>query len=336
MNACSAGPARACFDRRAAGGVPVVAAIDAGPRQRKAAMAKPNTVFKEAYNGVLALLEAEAALPAETELAGRLGVSRTTVRAVLAALSAAGIIAWDRRAKAALRRPRPADYFPEGETDPTERIVERGVMRRILAGGLQAGDHIGEVELAREIGVGPSAVREFLIRFGRFGLIEKRRNSRWVLKGFTRGFALELAEVREMFELASARAFVRLPADHAAWTALAGIEAAHRALLSEIDVRPQGFAELDETFHRLIHQASANRFVMDFYDVIAMVFHYHYQWNKRDEAERNRVALLEHLDYIAALKGGDEAAVEAACRRHLASARATLLRSIPHVARSSA
>ena len=42
------------------------------------------------------------------------------------------------------------------------------------------------------------------IRFSRFGLIEKRPNSHWVLKGFTRDFALELTEVREMFELRSA------------------------------------------------------------------------------------------------------------------------------------
>ena len=297
-------------------------------------MVKPNTVFKETYNGILALLEAEASLPSESELAARLQVSRTTVRAVLAALAAAGIIAWDRRVKAALRQPRRADYFPEGETDPMARIVERGVMRRILAGGLAAGDHLVEVELAREIGVGPSAVREFLIRFSRFGLIEKRRNSRWVLKGFTRGFALELIEVREMFELKAAGAFVRLPPDHQAWAALAGIEAAHHDHLPVVDSRPQAFAELDEALHRLIHQASGNRFVMDFYDVIAMVFHYHYQWNKRDEAERNRVALGEHLDYIAALRSGDAAATEDACRRHLASARATLLGSIASSAAS--
>jgi DNA-binding GntR family transcriptional regulator len=41
---------------------------------------------------------------------------------------------------------------------------------------------INELELAREIGVGTSSVREFLIRFSRFGLIEKRPNSHWVLK----------------------------------------------------------------------------------------------------------------------------------------------------------
>ncbi len=216
-------------------------------------MAKPNTVFKEAYNGVLRLLEADAPLPGETELARRLGVSRTTVRTVLAALSAAGIVAWERRAKTALRRPLPADYFPEAETGPVQRVVERGVMRRILTGGLRPGDFLGEAELAREIGVGPSVVREFLIRFSRFGLIGKRRNRRWVLKGFTREFALELAEVREMFELKAAAAFVSLPREHRAWADLAAMEERHRALLSTATVPPQAFSALDEAFHRLVH-----------------------------------------------------------------------------------
>ena len=89
------------------------------------------------------------------------------------------------------------------------------------------------------------------------------------------------------------------------------------------------FSELDERFHRLVHGASLNRFIVDFYDVIAMVFHYHYQWNKAGERLRNEVALQEHLAYIAALKSRDPAKVYAACRRHLKSARDTLLASVP-------
>ena len=89
------------------------------------------------------------------------------------------------------------------------------------------------------------------------------------------------------------------------------------------------FSELDERFHRLIHRASLNRFIVDFYDVIAMIFHYHYQWNKAQERERNEVAVAEHLVYIAALKSRDLGKVDAACRKHLKSARHTLLTSIP-------
>ncbi len=57
-----------------------------------------------------------------------------------------------------------------------------------------------------------------------------------------------------------------------------------------------------------------------------MIFHYHYQWRKHDERQRNEVAIGEHLAYIDALVGRDIAAVDAVCRIHLASARETLIR----------
>ena len=58
-----------------------------------------------------------------------------------------------------------------------------------------------------------------------------------------------------------------------------------------------------------------------------MIFHYHYQWNKRDERQRNEVAIREHLTYIEALLSRNVAMVELACRAHLASAKETLMRS---------
>lgn len=292
-------------------------------------MSKQKNVYKEAYNRCLCLLEGSAALPSEPELGNALGVSRTTVRTILTGMQERGLIEWNKRSKVVLRAPEPGDYFPEEETDSLSQIIERSFMRRLLAGGAQAGLQINELELAREIGVGTTSVREFLIRFSRFGLIEKRRNSHWVLKGFTRAFALELTEIREIFELRSAHAFAALDKDDPIWATLDAMEAEHRALLAGIARRYMEFSELDERFHRLIHSAAANRFIADFYDVIAMIFHYHYQWNKADSRRRNEVAIGEHLDYIAALRSRNMARVEDACRRHLRSARETLLQSIP-------
>ena len=97
------------------------------------------------------------------------------------------------------------------------------------------------------------------------------------------------------------------------------------------------FSDLDNRFHRLVNDASPNRFIVDFYDIISLIFHYHYQWNKRDERQRNEVALLEHLDYIEALFSRDPSRIEITCKSHLKSARKTLLASIeaaPPAARS--
>ena len=296
-------------------------------------MSKQSNVYKEAYNRCLRLIEDGGNLSSEPELGAQLGVSRTTVRTILSRMTEQGLLDWNKRSKLVLRRPTPEDFFPEEETDSLSLIIERSFMRRLLAEGAQAGLQINELELAREIGVGTTSVREFLIRFSRFGLIEKRRNSHWVLKGFTRAFALELTEIREMFEIRSAAAFAALPQDSPVWADLDRLEDEHRLLASEIATRFNEFSELDERFHRLIHRASHNRFIVDFYDVIAMIFHYHYQWNKAQERERNEVAVGEHLAYIAALKSRDLGKVDVACRKHLKSARNTLLTSIPEIGR---
>ena len=201
-------------------------------------------------------------------------------------------------------------------------------MEWMLRGDLKPGSAINTLELGRQFGVSTTGVREFLNRFARFGLIERRPNARWVFKGFTEDFALELFDIRELFELRSALAFANLPRSSPLWARLAAIRTEHERLLADIDTRFHDFSDLDNRFHRLVHDASHNRFIEDFYDVIAFIFHYHYQWNKTLEKQRNRVAIGEHLDYIDALLSRDPARVELACRRHLTSARQTLLASL--------
>ena len=179
-------------------------------------------------------------------------------------------------------------YYMMTDKGTTDRTVKAFLYKRMYEHWRLNRSHS---KARRVVAVGTTSVREFLIRFSRFGLIEKRPNSHWVLKGFTREFALELTEVREMFELRSAASFVHLAEDHPAWEELRLVEAQHHALLADIDNRYMDFSELDERFHLLVQKASSNRFIIDFYDIISIVFHYHYQWNKHDERQRNEVLI---------------------------------------------
>jgi len=291
---------------------------------------KPDTLFKQAHNAgldLIATMRKNAVLPSENELKARLGVSRTTVRKILARLSAQGLIRVDGAIRRVAGRPRPVAYFSSVETVSTSAQVERLFMEWMLRDDTKPGALINELDLARQFGVGTSAIREFLSQFRRFGLIEKRPNAGWLFKGFTENFATELFEIREMFELRSVRAFVGVSADDPIWAQLRELRAEHLALLGDIDRRFHDFSDLDNRFHRLVNSASPNRFIDDFYDIISLIFHYHYQWNKRDERQRNEVALGEHLAYIDGLLAGDRRAAEAACRHHLGSARQTLRRA---------
>jgi DNA-binding GntR family transcriptional regulator len=291
---------------------------------------RTDTVYKKAFNDALQLtagLKKGDPIPSENSLALSLGVSRTTVRKVLAALREQGIIEGSGRDRLARATGHGATPYPDAETVTASAHVERSFMEWMVQGNALPGTTINELELARKFGVATTVIREFLNGFKRFGLIEKRPNSGWVLQGFTSGFALELFEIREMFELRSAQAFAALPPDSPLWQSLTALRAEHVALLEEIDARYTDFSGLDSRFHKLINLAAPNRFIDSFYDTITLVFHYHYQWNKDTERDRNEAAAREHIAYIDALLSRNVSAVDRACRAHLASAKLTLLRS---------
>ena len=291
---------------------------------------KTDTVFKRAFNDAIDLmsrLEDGEPLPSENTLSIRLGVSRTTVRKVIASLRASGVISGAGRERNVHPASEAMHRFPQDETVPMAAQVEERFMEWLLRDNARPGTAINELDLARKFGVATTGIREFLNRFQRFGLIEKRPNAGWVFKGFTTSFALELFEIREMFELRSARALAALPDSSQHWKQLEALRQEHLALLAEIETRYHDFSDLDSRFHRLISTAAPNRFIDSFYDIITVIFHYHYQWNKHDERQRNEVAIREHLTYIEALFSRNISMVELACRAHLASARDTLLRS---------
>ncbi len=291
---------------------------------------KADTVFKRAFNEMLTLvasLDPDDALPSENALATKLGVSRTTIRKVLTELAQQKVVTSRESERTFAATGKKVPPYPEPETIPQSEQIETQFMEWMLRDDAQPGTLIGERELARNFGVATGAIREFLNGFQHYGLIEKRPNAGWLFKGFTSDFALELFEIREMFELRSALALGELPDSDPEWKKLATLRQEHEALLKDIDKRFHDFSDLDNRFHRFINSAAPNRFVDDFYDIINLIFHYHYQWNKQDERQRNEVAIREHLTYIDALQSRNASLIELACRAHLTSARETLIRS---------
>lgn len=291
---------------------------------------KSDNVFRRTYNlmlDTLSALEPGTKLPSEVELGEKLQVSRTTVRKVVDRLSTFGYVTGSGRTRAVGLDVANAPRFPDPQTLSIPEQIEAKFMAWIQKGDTKPGTAINELELARDFGVATTGIREFLNQFQRFGLIERRASGGWIFNGFTRSFAVELFEIREMFELRSAQAFGRLPEDSPAWIRLERLREAHVKILNNIKHSFQKFSELDSRFHSFIHTARPNRFIDGFNDVNALIFHYHYQWNKVDERQRNEVALTEHLTYIDALFTRNPAIIDLACRAHLNSARDTLLRS---------
>ena len=252
--------------------------------------AKVRTIFRDAPE-YLSERGIGAKLLSENRLQRQLEDSRTTIRKVLDELHARGVIEQTATARILRRMPEPQDAFDRAETISTSAQVEKKVMEWMLRADRKPGDVINKLDRACQFGVSTSGIREYLTRFSRFRLIERRANSGQCFIGFTREFALELFDVREVFELRSAFAFAAQPPEATGWTTLKALQKEHLAQQGGIVRRYHDSFDLDERFHRLVHDASKNRFMADFYDVISLILHYHYQWNKADEKERNRVAI---------------------------------------------
>ncbi|TPW27416.1 GntR family transcriptional regulator [Pararhizobium mangrovi] len=293
-------------------------------------MARKNTRFKNAYNALLELIgsEKERVLVSEHALADRLGVSRTVVRSVLAELDERGVIEWNGREKRVVRNPRRSDRFPDGELTSDSERFERPFLEWTLHRGLAPGAKLNVSELARRFSVTPLVVTSFLARLGRFGLVDHTGRGGWRLRGFTSDYAIELSQFRTMIELDAAVRFAELPEDHAVWLELDRLEADHRALLAHIEDAYRDFSVLDDRFHTLITDITGNRFVREFQEVISLVFHYHYQWNRHSERQRNEAAIREHLAYIEALRSRDAERIRHCACTHLTTARRTLLASL--------
>jgi DNA-binding GntR family transcriptional regulator len=294
-------------------------------------MARTDTRFRQAHNDLLdslAGLVVGQPLTSEVQLATQLGVSRTVVRAVIARMADSGILHVNGREKTLARPPRPKDTLPLREDYISRDSLEARFLDWVLRFDVPAGTALNVTQLARQFNVPPHLLQEFLASLGQSGLVERRPRGGWRLLGFTADYAIELSDFRQVLELNAIRALSALPRSHPVWADLAAIKSEHLALLSRIERDFHDFSPLDGRFHALINSVVSNRFVLEFQKVISLIFHYHYQWDKTMERNRNEDAIREHLRIIEAIEQGQtEAALEAA-RAHLTTSKGTLLSSL--------
>lgn len=294
-------------------------------------MARTDERFRAAHNALLeqyACLSPGAGLPSELALARELGVSRTVVRAVLERLQTRGVISWEGRDKVLLRQPAAADRLQEPAAPATPEELEQQFLEWVLRFDVPPGTALNVTELSRKFSVPAYGVQEFLASLTRFGLVQRRPKGGWELVGFTRDFAVELSDFRLLLELNAVSTLVRQDAEHPIWAQLDTLRSDHLQLQAQLDSRYHDFSLLDERFHLAIGSVVRNRFAAEFQKVIKLIFHYHFQWDKTAERERNGTAIIEHLRLIDALESRDEEAALAAARDHLRTSKRTLLSSL--------
>lgn len=204
--------------------------------------------------------------------------------------------------------------FVQGQKDAFYLVLEA-----IDQGEFRPGDRLVEAELAERFGVSRTPIREALQRLETQGVLARDGRS-LVVASLNHDQLGELYVVRAELEGLAAR----LAAQHAAPEEIRVL----RELLRkdrEFIARPDLLARANKRFHRQIHMASHNRYLIQQLDMVhrAMIL---IATTSLAAEGRGEKALEEHEQIVAAIEARDGDAADFALRQHISRAFETRLK----------
>lgn len=187
----------------------------------------------------------------------------------------------------------------------------------ILSGAIPASSWLREEELAEELGVSRTPVREALRRLAIEELVVKTANQGTVVAPMTMEDLLAVYVVRERLEGIAAR----LAASRATPELVEGLQELQRRMEEAAAQRATSdLARLNIEFHRLIRRAAGNRYLDRF---LLQVEHAVRRFPQSTFAVPSRAdaALAEHQAIIEAIAAGDAPLAEQRAIEHMRQAR---------------
>jgi DNA-binding GntR family transcriptional regulator len=212
---------------------------------------------------------------------------------------------------------------PLVRTSLAELVYDR-LLDRMLSGSLPCGTHLNVADIARDLQVSPSPVREALLRLATEGLVANNTNRRATVISFPPAEVEALFQVRELLESGAAR----LAASRVTDAELGEMqEVMERCAAKATEpARKKEMLDLDNRFHLLIADASGNGMLRDEivrYSRRVRVI----QWLRLDFAATS-VAYPEHRAIFEALTRRDPDAAHTAMATHVRAALQHVLRGI--------
>jgi len=219
----------------------------------------------------------------------------------------------------------------------TERLYRQ--IASVIMDGITRGDFVAggllppERELAKQLGVSRSSVREALIALEMTGWVDIRTgNGVYVVQPLPQATVPQAGETCSLQELLQAReAFEGMLAAFAARNGTAAQRAALLALtaqLQQFNENDAAFLEQDKRFHLLISEMSGNEVLRDLLEQL---------WNRRHSPHVQRLERhyadnsfaqemnADHQQIAEAIVAGDEAAARQAMESHLQHVQQRLL-----------
>ena len=193
------------------------------------------------------------------------------------------------------------------------------ILESIEGGVYKPGDRLVESELAERLGVSRTPVREALQRLETQGMLSRDGRS-LIVASLDHNQLAELYVVRAELEGLAAR----LAAQHATAEeirVLKDMVSADRKLVGD----PGALSRANRRFHKQIHLASHNRFLVQQLDLVHRSMALLATTSLAAEGRRD-AALREHQAIVDAIRRGDETGAAEALRGHISHAFETRLK----------
>ncbi|MEL6915732.1 MAG: GntR family transcriptional regulator [Pseudomonadota bacterium] len=194
------------------------------------------------------------------------------------------------------------------------------ILEAIDMGVYKPGDRLVESELADRFGVSRTPIREALQRLETQSMLTRDGRS-LIVSSLDHNELAELYVVRSELEGLAAQ----LAAQHATSEEIEVLQSmidADRAFIAD----PQALSQSNRRFHKLVHLASHNRFLVQQLDLVHRFMALMATTSLAVEG-RGEVALAEHQAVVDAIRARDGQAADAALRAHLSKAFITRLKN---------
>lgn len=151
--------------------------------------------------------------------------------------------------------------------DPVS-IVAETLRSKIANGDIGPGERIYEAQLARELGIGRSHVREAARRLERERLLVTKPNFGFLVREMTIGDFISLIDVRIAVERHAIRSVVRRKDVQTVIDELLEIVEEIERAVENNSIEAEAMADMN--FHRAIVAAAGNELLLDIYDELAV------------------------------------------------------------------
>lgn len=205
------------------------------------------------------------------------------------------------------------------QAKPAQKDAYSMILEAIDSGIYRPGDRLVESELAERFGVSRTPIREALQRLETQSLLARDGRS-LIVASLDHNQMAELYAVRSELEGLAARLAARHATEEEVKVLFDMIEE-DRALLED----PTAMARANRRFHRMIHLASHNRYLVQQLDLVYRSMALMATTSLAAKG-RGEIALREHLSIVDAISKRDEEAAYRALRDHISVAFITRLK----------